>query len=440
MSRVRVVVTGMGVVAPNAVGVGAFAEALREGRSGLRNDARLRDMGFACTVSGVPEGVDERARARFGEAELAAMNQNMVYAALAADEAWRDAGLPDPRDDEDAIDWDCGAVIGTGIGGIDTVAEFVVPMIQAGKVRRLGSTCVERVMTSNVSAKIAGMFGLGNQVTTNSSACSTGTESVLQGLDRIRSGRAKRMLVGGSEAASPHIWAGFDSMRVLARAWNDDPQAASRPMSAAAGGFVPAAGAGILVLESLDSALERGARIHAEVLGGAVNCGGQRAGGSMTAPNPRGVQRCIRAALADAGVDPDAIDAVSGHLTATMADPLEIANWAEALGRGRRLPMITSTKSLIGHTLGAAGGIETVAAVAMLEGGFVHGSRNCEDLHPDIEDYAGCVVHRTLAMPQLEIIAKASFGFGDVNACLLMGSGTSAHHSGAGARSMRAGA
>jgi 3-oxoacyl-(acyl-carrier-protein) synthase len=176
------------------------------------------------------------------------------------------------------------------------------------------------------------------------------------------------------------------------------------------------------VLESLASALARGARIRAEVLGVAVNCGGQRGGGSMTAPNPSGVVRCIQAALADAALDPARVDAISGHLTATGADPKEVASWSRALGRGpERFPVITSTKSLIGHALGAAGAIESVAAVLMLEGGFVHASKNCEDVHPEIAPFAASIPHETRELPGLSVMMKAGFGFGDVNAALALG-------------------
>ena len=228
------------------------------------------------------------------------------------------------------------------------------------------------------------------------------------------------MLAGGSEGASKYVWAGFDAMKVLNRTRNAAPEAASRPMSASAAGFVPGAGAGVLLLESLDSATRRGARIYAEVLGGHVNCGGQRNGGSMTAPNPEGVRRCIRAALTMARVQPSAIDAINGHLTATFADAHEVANWAAALELPpERMPLLHATKSLIGHALGAAGGIECVASVLELHHGFVHGSLNCEDLHPALMPYAARVVHQTVRPDRLDVLAKASFGFGDVNGCVI---------------------
>ena len=416
----RVVITGLGVLAPNAHGKDAFVAALRAGKSGIRHHAHLAEANFACQVGGIPEGVAEL-QARYLPSEaLLAMNPNMVYAAIAAIDAFTDAGLLRPAPDSDEVDWDTGAILGTGIGGIDTIAEKLAPKTDAGKVSRLGSTMVEQIMSSGNSARVAGLLGLGNQVTTNSSACNTGTEAVVEAYCRIREGRALRMLAGGSEGHSKYIWAGFDAMKVLCRTHNDTPEQASRPMSASAAGFIPGSGAGVLMLERLEVAQARGARIYAEVLGGHVNCGGHRMGGSMTAPNPTGVQRCIRAAVAMAGVRPEQIGAINGHLTATFADPHEVASWSRALELPpERLPLLHSTKSLIGHALGAAGGIECVASVLELHHGFVHGSINCEDLHPALAPYAERIPHRTVDVPGLEILAKASFGFGDVNGCVI---------------------
>ena len=413
-------VTGLGVAAPNGVGVPEFGRALREGRSGIRAVPKLAELGFGCTVAGVPQGVDELAARAFCEDDLRAMNSNVKHACLAAVEAWTDAGLRRPEPSDDRVDWDTGAVIGTGIGGMDTVGEALVPLTDAGKIRRLGSTIVEKIMASGVSARVCGLLALGNHVTTNSSACATGTEAVAIGLERIRAGRAARMLCGGSEGASHYIWAAFDAMRVLSRRFNATPEQASRPMSASAGGFVPACGAGVLVLEDERSAAERGARVYAEVLGAAVTCGGHRGGGSMTAPNPEAIRRCIRDALADAGIRPDEVDAINGHLTATGADASEVAAWSSALEQApERFPWITSTKSMIGHALGAAGAIESVASVLMLDGGYVHPSINCEDLHPQIVRHARSVPHQRRDDPSLRTVIKAGFGFGDVNACVV---------------------
>jgi len=415
----RVVVTGLGVIAPNGNGISAFESALRKGQSGLRFQPVMEEQKFGCKVAGTPEGVDALAAATFREDELLAMNMSHRYASLAAVEAWRTAGFEVPELDSEA-DWDTGAILGTGIGGMDTTAEKVVPLTDAKKIRRLGSTAVEQVMASGISARVSGQLALGNQVTTNSSACSTGTEAVSMGVERIRAGLAERMICGGAEGASHYIWAGFDAMRVLCRDFNDEPEKASRPLSASAGGFIPGSGAGMLMLESLESAQARGADIYAEVLGTAVNCGGHRTGGSMTAPNPDSVVRCIQSALADAKIEGAQVDAINGHLTATGADPKEIGSWSRGLGRGADdFPTITATKSLVGHALGAAGGIESVASVLMLKGGFIQPAKNCEDVHEEIQPFAAAIPHEGGDAPDLEIMAKSSFGFGDVNACVI---------------------
>ncbi|OHD12322.1 MAG: beta-ketoacyl-ACP synthase [Spirochaetes bacterium GWB1_48_6] len=415
----RVVITGLGVIAPNGHGLEDFEKALREGKSGIRFVQKLQDLKFGCQVGGIPENVDEIKKKYFSEDLLLAMNSSMLYAGIAAIDCWRDAGMPEPTNDEDSVDWDTGAIIGTGIGGADTLGDFVVPNVNAGNVRRLGSTVVEQTMCSAVSARVGGILGLGGQVYTNSSACTTGTEAVINAYFHVKEGRAKRMLAGGAEGHSHYIWSGFDSMRVLGRGFNDQPAKASRPMSASTGGFIPGSGAGVLMIESLESAQARGAKIYAEIIGAHVNSGGQRGKGSMTAPNPVGVRKCILAAIENAGIKGTDIDVINGHLTGTMADAMEVENWRAALEvEPTDLPFIHGTKSMIGHALGAAGGIECVAAVLELSKGFIHGSINCEDLHPALEKFESKIVRKTVNK-NYSIMAKASFGFGDVNGCVL---------------------
>ena len=410
----------MGVTAPNGQGLDRFEQALREGKSGIRFIPELAELNFACQIGGIPEGFDMIRKNYFDHEKLLSINDNIGYVSVSAVDAWRDAGLSLPEDDSTDVNWDTGAILGCGIGGMDTIATRVVPMVGEGKTRRMGSRIVEQVMNSGTSARVAGLLALGNQVTSNSAACSTGTEAIVDAMLRIRHGLAKRMLAGGSEGASPYIWAGFDSMRVIARKFNDLPEKGSRPMSASANGFVPGAGGAVLVLEELEAAMERGARIYGEILGGSVNCGGQRNGGSMTAPNPAGVQQCIKQAVDDARIGTDEIDGINGHLTATFADPSEIHNWSKALNRGPdNFPYVNSTKSMIGHCLGAAGAIESVATVLQLYKGFLHPSINCEDVHPEIEAFADRIPQKMMEFPDLKIMAKACFGFGDVNSCLI---------------------
>jgi 3-oxoacyl-(acyl-carrier-protein) synthase len=416
----RVVITGMGVAAPNAHGLDNFERAIKEGRSGIRFIPQLEELKFGCQIAGIPENFDEIRKSYFDREKLLSLNDNIGFASVSAVDAWKDAGFILPDSDDDSVDWDTGVIAGSGIGGMDTIAQSIVPMVNEGRVRRLGSRVVEQVMNSGTSARISGLLGAGNQVTSNSAACSTGNEAIIDSLWRIRMGLAKRMLAGGSEGASPYIWAGFDAMRVLCRKFNDNPAAGSRPMSATACGFVPGSGGAMLVLEELETALARGVRIYAEILGGYVNCGGQRMGGSMTAPNAEGVKRCIRGAVADAGINPAEVDAINGHLTATYADSHEVNNWAEALERtADNFPYINSTKSLVGHCLGAAGAIESVASVLQIYKGFLHPSINCEDVHPDIEKFAQKIPQKCLEFPELKIVAKAGFGFGDVNSCII---------------------
>ncbi|MDI6741721.1 MAG: beta-ketoacyl-[acyl-carrier-protein] synthase family protein [Smithella sp.] len=415
----RIVVTGMGVASPNAHGLENFEKALRGGVSGIRFIPRLQELSFGCQIAGVPENFDEIRKSYFDREKLLSINDNIGYASVSAVDAWKDAGF-NLNDDDDAVDWDTGVIAGSGIGGMDTIANTIVPLINEGKVRRLGSRVVEQVMSSGTSARISGLLGAGNQVTSNSAACSTGNEAIIDAMWRIRTGLAKRMVAGGSEGATPYIWGGFDAMRVLCRKFNENPTAGSRPLSATASGFVPGSGGGMLVLEDMETALARGARIYVEIIGGYVNCGGQRMGGSMTAPNPEGVQRCIRGAVADAGIDPAQVDAINGHLTATYADPHEVRNWTLALERTpENFPYIQSTKSLIGHCLGAAGAIESVAVILQLYKGFLHPSVNSEDVHPEIEKYAHRIPQKCLEFPEMKIIAKAGFGFGDVNSCII---------------------
>ncbi|MDR9456273.1 MAG: beta-ketoacyl-[acyl-carrier-protein] synthase family protein [Salegentibacter sp.] len=419
MAEKRVVITGMGVVAPNATNLPDFNDAIRNGRCGITHHQELADLNFGCQVAGQPEVTDEILQQYFSPLELRGLNSSGIfYGTIAGTDAWKDAGLS--FSEKENPDWDSGIIFGTGILGVDKFRE-AIQLIDAGKTRRLGSTSVLQTMASGLSAFLGGKLGCGNQVTTNSSACTTGTEAVLMGYDRIKSGKAKRMLVGSCNDHGPYVWGGFDAMRILPHNFNDDPTSASRPMSATATGFVPGSGAGALVLEEYESAKERGAKIYAEVLGGAVNSGGQRGGGSMTAANNTGVQRCIKEAIGNSGISAGKIDVINGHLTATTRDATEIVNWKTALGSGKdNFPYINSLKGMTGHCLSAAGSIECVASVLQLKNKFIFGNINCDDLHPDIQAIISPerVPIKTKEQP-FNILAKASFGFGDVNAVVV---------------------
>ena len=415
----RVVITGLGIVAPNGVGLDSFTNAIKNGISGIRFDAELERLQFSCQISGTPEISEELKRNYFTELELRNFNSTgILYGVIAGMDAWKDAELPILQNENP--DWDSGTIFGTGTSGIEKFRESIYK-IDEFQTRKLGSTAVAQTMNSGVSAYIGGKLGLGNQVTTNSSACTTGTESILMAYERIKAGLAKRILAGSTSDSGPYIWGGFDAMKVCTFKHNQTPKNGSRPMSASASGFVPGSGAGALLLEDLDTALNRGARIYAEVLGGNVNSGGQRGLGTMTAPNPVAVQKCITDAIANAGITSNEIDAINGHLTATSKDALEIQNWCEALNRkGNNFPHINSLKSMVGHCLSASGSVESVASVLQVHHGFVFPNSNCEDLHPEITN---CIdasrIPQQLIEKDIAILAKASFGFGDINGCVI---------------------
>ena len=418
--KTRVVITGLGVCAPNGMNLTQFKYSLSEGISGIAFDKELEKLNFSCQVAGKPTLEDINLNNYFTNVQLKGLNASgLVYGVIAGLDAWSDAGL-ERVEHESPPDWNSGIIFGTGILGVDKFREAIY-QVDRGEVRRLGSTAVIQTMASGISAYLGGILGLGNQITTNSSACTTGTEAIIMGYERIQARKANRMLVGSCSDSGPYVWGGFDAMRILPRKYNDRPEAASRPMSASASGFVPGSGAGALVLESLESALARNANIYGEILGSHCNSGGQRGGGSMTAPNNNAVQYCIRSAIHDAKITGKEIDAINGHLTATTKDPIEIANWSRGLERsGADFPFVNSFKGHLGHCLAAAGSIECVGVLLQLKNKQLFGNLNCEDIHPDILKIINKarIPTKTIAFAP-KIIAKASFGFGDVNACII---------------------
>jgi 3-oxoacyl-(acyl-carrier-protein) synthase len=417
MSR-RVVVTGLGVVSPNGVGIPAFLNAIQNGVSGLKFIPLFKELHFNCQVCGVPDFKFDDLKNYLSEVAFYGLKGSTIgYAIKAAADAWIDAGN---KINNDKVHWETGCVFGNSIADTEAMKR-VISLVDAKHSRKLGSRMIEQLMNSGSTAYITGLLGLGNRIVTNSSACATGSQAILMGYEYIKYGAAKRMLVGSNEYIDNYMFGAFDAMRILARKFNDTPEKASRPMSATANGFVPGSGAGALVLEELEFALARNATIYAEVLGGATNSGGQKGHGSMTSPNGEGVVHCIKEALNIAAVDPKDIDLISGHLTATIADKTEIENWSTALNRkGEDFPLTNSLKSMIGHCLSAAGSIEVVSVILQLMHQFVHPNINLEDPSPGITDIVSVNALPTKTInKEINIAAKANFGFGDVNACLV---------------------
>ena len=415
----RVVITGLGVVSPNGTNIPDFLHAIENGVSGITFVPEYQELKFNCQVSGVPRFEWEQLHNYITETSLYGLKgKGIAFGIKAALDAWMDAGNEIVSD---STLWETGCVFGSSVADTDVIKNAIT-RVDAKESKKLGSRVVEQIMNSGVTAYISGRLGLGNKIVSNSSACATGTQAILMGYEYIKHGMASRMVVGSSEYVDKYVFGAFDSMRVLSRKFNGQPERASRPMSISAGGFVPGSGAGALILEDLDFALARNAKIYAEIIGGSHNSGGQRNGGTMTAPGSPGVIRCIQEALRGANIDAGKIDLISGHLTATTADKLEIENWATALNRrGEDFPVINSVKSMIGHCLSAAGSIESVAAVLQLVHNFVHPNINLEDVNPEI---LGLIGEKNLPVKKvnkdINIVAKANFGFGDVNTCLII--------------------
>lgn len=421
-NKQRVVITGLGIVSPIGTGVSEFSTNFFLGKSGIQNIPELEELGFACCIGGRSSIDKSDYKHLIDQFHLGKSSNTIQFALIAAAEAWKNAGLDIPEDQSGKTDYDTGAIIGSGMGALDQIGNQVVPNSNAQKRRRLRSTIIEQCMPNGASAHIAMMLGLGNKVSSVSSACATSTEAIITAAEHIANGHAERMLAGGTEAYSPYSWIGFDIMRVLNRKSNDKPEEGSAPMSENANGFVPGEGAGVLVLESYESAIARGAHIYAEFAGGHVNSGGLRNGGSMTAPGEEAVIRCIQKAIENAKIEAQAIDYISGHLSSTMADVLEIQNLSKALNRaGENFPLINSIKAQTGHCIGAGGAIESIAAILQINNNTVCKAVNSREIHPEIANTISekCIPDKN-QNKTIQYALKTSFGFGDVNACFVL--------------------
>lgn len=422
MENHRVVVTGVGVVSPGASNKAAFLEMLKEGNSGIEFLPELKANNFNCQIGGKAIINKESVAEIFDEYDINDTGEFVELTCAAGIEAWKDAGLNIPDYEDANTDWDTGMMIGSGFSGLDYGVNKVGKAIEDKRIRFLKSQTIACTMGSGGPAYLSNILGISNQVSGISSACCSGTEAIIDSYHKIKFGLAERMIAGGTEAFSIPIWAMFDAARVTNKRFNNQPKLASRPMSESARGFVFSSGSAILVLENLNSAKKRGARIYAEVLSGMVNSGGQRNGGSMSFPNNEGVKRCINTAIQRAGINIDEIDLISGHLNGTKADLSEIKNWVNVFKeRKNGFPFVNSTKSMIGHLLGAAGAIESVASVLQLHHQFIHPSINCEDVNKDIAAIIPVerIPQKMMDTNLLNIIIKGNFGYGDVNSVVI---------------------
>ncbi len=416
----RVVITGIGIVSPIGSTIKEFLRNLYQANSGIVYCKELEYKNFVCRVAGVPK-YDEHNDELMGKYFPLDCDKAIKYAVSAAIDSWKDAGLKIPDIYSDKTNENVGLVIGSVCAG----SEYTLnrkEQIDLGLVKKLGSWYNINGMHNGAPAFLSNILAISGCVEYISSACATGTEAIVKAYNHIKNNETEIMIAGGYDADSPYLWAGFDTMRLLCRNSNDEPAKANCQMSVNAKGFAPAAGAGMLVIEDYEHAKSRGAKIYAEILGGHINAGGQRNGGSMTLPNSKRVIDCIRQTLQKSNVNSSQIDYINGHLTGTIADSIEVANWVKALDIKTDFPYLNSTKSLIGHTLGAAGAIETIATILQIENGFVHASLNSRPLHPDIEKIYDPlkIPEKTIADVNIDYAIKASFGFGDINACIIL--------------------
>jgi 3-oxoacyl-[acyl-carrier-protein] synthase II len=403
----RVVVTGMGVVTPIGLSVKEFWKGLLTGQSGAANitrfDAARFDTRFACELKGFdPLNYLDRKLAQH-------LDLYSQFALAAASEALNDAGLAPDELAVEARDL-FGVAFGSAIGGITTLQKQTEILLTRGP-DRISPFAVPMFLPNMAGAHISMRYGLRGPCYSAVSACATGNDSIGTGFSFIRDGEADLMLVGGSEAGICEMGVGsFNAMKALSRR-NDDPQKASRPFDAKRDGFVMGEGAGVLILEEFEHALQRGARIYAEVLGV-----GQAADAyHMTLPHQDGQARALKSLLRKAGLEMEEVDYINMHATSTIGDAVETKAIKQVFGELAPSLSLSSTKGATGHLLGAAGAVEAIAAILATVYDTIPPTINFEE--PD----AQCDLNYTFNKPQerkVEVALSNSFGFGGHSSCV----------------------
>ncbi|MDA2911384.1 beta-ketoacyl-ACP synthase II [Nitrospiraceae bacterium AH_259_D15_M11_P09] len=403
----RVVVTGQGLITPLGVGVEQTWKALCNGQSGIGRITRFDPAGYPSQIAGEVKGFDP---AQFIEKkDIKKMDTFIHYAVGASRMAADDAGLKVTKDDADRV----GVYIGAGIGGLPAIEHYHKVLLEKGP-DRVSPFFIPMVIINLASGQVAIRLGARGPNSCAVTACATGNHCIGDALRIIQRGEADAMLAGGTESSiTPLTVAGFSSARALSTR-NDDPAHASRPFDRDRDGFVLGEGAGVLVLEEFERARRRGARIYCEVVGYAMTSDAYH----ITAPpdDGEGAIRCMELAIQDAGVSKDDIGYINAHATSTFADKVETEAIKQVFGeRAYRIP-VSSTKSMTGHLLGAAGGVEAAFCVLAIHDGLVPPTTNLE--HPDPEcdlDY----VPGQARSATVRVAMSNSFGFGGVNASLL---------------------
>lgn len=408
----RVVITGMGAVTPIGHTVAETWEALKAGRSGLARTTLLDVSGWACQVAGEIKDFDPTRYIH--RKQLRHMSTGSQLAVIAASQALEDSGLDLEELDSDHV----GVMIGTAGGSTVEETELAVAQLSDKASGRMSPFQVVRLWPNMAAYFVAHSFGLRGYNSTICTACAAATQAIGEAMEVIRRGAAQVMVVGGAESmVSEAVMAGFVAMRALSTAYNETPEKAMRPFEANRDGFVPAQGSAMLVIESLTHALARGAKVYAELLG----YGSSNDAYHMIAPDPdgRGAALAVRRAIQSAGVGTEAVDYINAHGTATiLGDEAETCVIKAVFGeRAYRIP-ISSTKSMIGHMMGATGAVEAIACVMSIQEGVIHPTINYETPDPGCDlDY----VPNQARPVRVNVALSNSFGLGGQNACLVIG-------------------
>ncbi len=405
--RRRVVVTGLGLITPLGIGVESSWKALCAGQSGIDRITRFDPTGYAAQIAGEVKGFDPAAFIE--KKEIKKMDTFIHYAAGASQMAVDDAGLKVAPEEADRV----GVYIGAGIGGLPAIEHYHKVLLEKGP-DRVTPFFIPMVIINLASGQVAIRIGARGPNSCAVTACATGNHCIGDALRIIQRGEADAMLAGGTESCIvPLAVAGFSAAKALSTR-NDEPAKASRPFDKDRDGFVLGEGAGVLVLEELERARRRGARIYAELVGYGMNSDAYH----IPAPseNGEGAVRCMELAIKDAKISKDEVGYINAHGTSTMADAIETRAIKQVFGdRAKRIP-VSSTKSMTGHLLGAAGGIEAVFSVLAIHRNVLPPTINLD--HPDPECDLDYVPWK--ARPASVTVALSnSFGFGGVNACLL---------------------
>lgn len=405
----RVVITGVGMITPLGTGNEKSWNNLIEGRSGLRKITHFDPDNLPCQIAGeVPDFEIDR----FIEIkEQKKMDRFIHFGLSAATLAMDDAGLEVTEDNADRI----GVIVGSGIGGLSAIEHYKQILLEKGP-KRVSPFFIPMTIINLTSGQISIRFGVRGPNSAVATACATGTHSIGDAFKMIQHGVADAMICGGTEAViTPLGIAGFTSMKALSTK-NTEPEKASRPFDRDRDGFVMGEGAGVLIIEELEHALKREARVYAELIGYGLNSDAYHI--TSPSPNGEGAAKCMGYALKDAGISPDDVDYINAHGTSTKyGDELETSAIKKVFGSHAYKLCLSSTKSMIGHLLGASGGVEAAICALSIQRGIVPPTINLDN--PDTGCDLDYVPHKARAL-DVNIAMSNSFGFGGTNACIIL--------------------